>query len=281
MPKQSEAIQGTEKEFLSLFNQLCYSRQSWQVWADLMSAMACSIANVSEVNPKRRADREKEYERCLKELGGDVEILAKLFTIVTLALESNPEQDFLGALYMQLNLGSHWHGQFFTPASVAKMMSQVSIEDAVKERAESEDYISVMDPACGAGVTLISAAAVFKERGINYQQKVLFVGQDIDRVAGLMCYIQLSLLGCAGYICIADTLANPLTGSPLQPQEQTGQEFWYTPFYCSGLWQMRIFAQNMKRLMSLGGTATTEKTVEKEHFYMFFNFEQEEAYGNR
>lgn len=70
----NDEIKGTEKEFLDLFNHLCYSRTAWQVWSDLMSAMACTIANVFETNPKRKADREKEYERCIKELGGDVEI---------------------------------------------------------------------------------------------------------------------------------------------------------------------------------------------------------------
>ena len=69
----NDEIKGTEKEFLDLFNHLCYSRTAWQVWSDLMSAMACTIANVFETNPKRKADREKEYERCIKELGGDVE----------------------------------------------------------------------------------------------------------------------------------------------------------------------------------------------------------------
>ena len=71
----NDEIKGTEKEFLDLFNHLCYSRTAWQVWSDLMSAMACTIANVFETNPKRKADREKEYERCIKELGGDVHFL--------------------------------------------------------------------------------------------------------------------------------------------------------------------------------------------------------------
>ena len=84
----NDEIKGTEKEFLDLFNHLCYSRMAWQVWSDLMSAMACTIANVFETNPKRKADREKEYERCIKELGGDVEIPAKLFAIVTISSES-------------------------------------------------------------------------------------------------------------------------------------------------------------------------------------------------
>lgn len=147
----NDEIKGTEKEFLDLFSHLCYSRTAWQVWSDLMSAMACTIANVFETNPKRKADREKEYERCIKELGGDVEIPAKLFAIVTMALENNPDQDFLGKLYMQLNLGSHWHGQFFTPYDVCKMMSLITIGDTVRSKAEDRDYIAVSDPACGAG----------------------------------------------------------------------------------------------------------------------------------
>ena len=30
----SEKVMGTEKEFLDTFQELCYSRSSWQVWAD-------------------------------------------------------------------------------------------------------------------------------------------------------------------------------------------------------------------------------------------------------
>lgn len=36
--EQIEKIQGTEKEFIKVFQELCYSRSSWQVWADLMAA---------------------------------------------------------------------------------------------------------------------------------------------------------------------------------------------------------------------------------------------------
>ena len=94
-----------------------------------------------------------------------------------------------------------------------------------------------------------------------------------------MCYIQLSLLGCAGYVCIANTITNPLTGHVLFPNEKEGQELWYMPMFQNQIWTWRRLFQSMD---GLGGTATTEKTVEKEHFYMFFDFDKkEEAYGNR
>lgn len=275
--KQSEIIHGTEKEFLDIFHSLCYSRSSWQVWEYLISAIACSLSNITDKNPERRKQREKEYERCIKEIGS-VETVSKMLAIIVMAYEANPDQDFLGKMYMQLNLGSHWHGQFFTPYNVCKMMAEMNFGDGTQAEVERKGYISVCDPACGAGATLIAAANSLKAAGINYQQNVVFVGQDIDRVVGQMCYIQLSLLGCAGYICIADTIVNPVAGSALQPVEQKGQEFWYTPLYYSNRWQMRIFIQNMKRLMP-----PPEAEIQKEDEYVFFfDFDKkEETYGNK
>lgn len=186
--KMSEVIQGTEKEFLDNFKELCRSRMSWEVWADLMCAMACTISNVADRRPDHFEPREKEYAECIKRLGS-VDIPAKMLAIVVMALENNPEQDFLGAMYMQLNLGSHWHGQFFTPYSVCRMMSEICCE-SVDAKLEESGYISVCDPACGAGATLIATVNTMKRCRHNFQNHVLFVGQDIDRVTGMMCYHQ-------------------------------------------------------------------------------------------
>lgn len=243
----------------------------------MMAAMACSISNVADRSPEHYESREKEYAQCIERLGS-VEVPAKMLAIIVEALERNPEQDFLGAMYMQLNLGNHWKGQFFTPYCVCKMMSEITCEDA-DSHIEKQGYLSICDPACGAGATLIAAANTMKKCKHNFQNHVVFVAQDIDRITGMMCYIQLSLLGCAGYVCIANTITNPLTGHVLFPNEKDGQELWYMPMFQNQIWTWRRLFQSMG---GLGGTATTEKTVEKEHFYMFFDFDKkEEAYGNR
>ncbi|MCD8150557.1 MAG: SAM-dependent methyltransferase [Clostridiales bacterium] len=273
--KLSEEIQGTEKEFLDLFGQLCYSRSAWQVWADLMSAIACTLSNVTEKNPERREAREKEYESCIKRLGGSNEIPAHLFAIITIALDKNPEQDFLGKMYMSLNLGNHWKGQFFTPYDICTLMSEITVGSEAVAEAKTRDYISVNDPACGAGATLIAAANTFKRHHINYQQKVLFVGQDIDRVVAQMCYIQLSLLGCPGYIAVANTISNPITGSTLEPDEGKDQEFWYTPFYWTDIWVMRRTLQRVRNLTSL--LAVDAQKQKEEEYVFFFDFNKEES----
>ena len=267
--KKSEVIQGTEKEFLDAFKQLCYSRSSWQVWADVISAIACSLSNAADRSLKHFEQREKEYAQCIERLGS-VEAPAKILGTIVMALENDPEQN--------LNLGNHWKGQFFTPYSVCKMMSGITLGTADRQ-IEEQGYISVCDPACGAGATLIAAANTMKNSKYNFQNHVIFVGQDVDRVVAQMCYIQLSLLGCAGYICVGNTITNPLTGPVLFPRENEGQEMWYMPMFQSDVWQWRKIFHS---LGSMGGTVTTEKTVEKEHFYMFFDFEEKEAqYGNQ
>lgn len=137
--EQIEKIQGTEKEFIKVFQELCYSRSSWQVWADLMTAMACTLANSLDKTEPRHTAREKEYAECIKRLGG-VEKPAKCFAIVVEALERNPNQDFLGKLYMSLELGNHWKGQFFTPYNVCECMAGITINDNI-QTLEKQEWI--------------------------------------------------------------------------------------------------------------------------------------------
>lgn len=272
MVKKSEGIVGTEKEFLDIFKTLCYSRSSWQAWADVITAIACSLSNAIDRSPEHYEPREKEFEQCIKRLGS-VDAPAKLLGVIMMALENNPEQDFLGAMYMKLELGNHWKGQFFTPYSVSRMMADVTIGNSQVE-IEKKGWISICDPCVGGGAMLIAAANTMMRQKVNYQNHVLFVGQDIDRVVAMMAYIQISLLGCPGYIVVGNSLTNPMTGSVLFPREGKEQEFWYTPMFNSQVWHYRRFF-NSFTFNNHSGTETTQKTVEKEHFYLFFDFEEE------
>lgn len=276
--KQSEVIEGTEREFLKIFESLCYSRSRWQVWEDVIYAIACSLSNSVDHTGKQFQKREEEYARCIKNIGS-IDVASRLFAIIVMTYEHNPNQDFLGKMYMQLNLGSHWHGQFFTPYDVCLAMAKITIDNGASEEIKKRGWISVNDPACGAGATLIAAANVMHENGINYQRDVLFVGQDIDRVVGLMCYIQLSLLGCPGYVAIANTLSNPLCGSPLQPVEKESQEFWYTPFYFRNEWSIRRLGESLGLLKICKQEKPKQIDISEKYFF-YFDFEKEESYGN-
>lgn len=256
-----------ERSFLDIFKTLCHSRNSWQVWADLMSAMSCTLANAVDKREPGYTRREKEYAECIERLGG-VEKPAECFAIVVEAFELNPDQDFLGKLYMSLELGNHWKGQFFTPYDVCEGMAGIVINDNV-QKLNSREWIAVNDPACGAGATLIATANTLRRNGINYQTQVLFTANDIDRVVAQMCYIQLSLLGCPGWVAVANTISNPVTGDPLMPDERPGQEFYYTPFYFRDEWSMRRQKLLIKRTLKW-----TESETKKIIFH--FDFEKGE-----
>lgn len=255
MKEKNNACQGAEKEFIDLFSSLVVSRSDWQVWSDLMAAMACAIANTLDPNEKRKADREKEYTDCIKRLGSQ-KTAAEIFAVVIAELDHDPDQDFLGKIYMNLGLGSHWKGQFFTPFTIGQMIADTDLSDGIaKEQINRNGWTSVEDPSCGAGCTLIAAASTFRKQKINYQQHVIFIGQDIDRVTAQMCFIQLSLLGCPGYIVVADTLTNPICGSVLAPHEKDNMEFWYTPMWWSDIWTYRrMLSRKVKDYGSKGRT---------------------------
>ena len=281
--KHVGTVNEREKDFLKLFDQLTYSRSAWQVWEDLMTVMACSICNAVDRRKEPFERREKQYERAIKDLGG-VDIPAQMFGMITMALEENPNQDFLGRLYMNLNLGSHWHGQFFTPYHVCELMARMQIGEGCRAEIDEKGYISVCDPCVGAGAMLIAAATAFRECKVNYHTSALFIGQDVDPVVAKMAYIQISLLGCPGYITVGNSLTNPQTGHVLFPEENEGQELWITPIFMHQVWEMRRTGVQMGALMRslFSGTGTAKKPVEKEHYFMFFDFnEQEESEHGR
>ncbi len=176
------------------------------------------------------------------------ECFGHMFDLTMEALERNPAQEFLGNLYMELKLSNHSRGETFTPYAVCQMMSSLTIDD-VEECIQKRGWASVHDPVCGAGATLIAFANECIQRGIDFQRQVLFVGQDISWTVAGMCFVQLSLLGCGGYVIVGNTLSSPLIGlSLLRPIEQEDQQIWYTPIYYLPPWSDRVVIDWFRRI---------------------------------
>ena len=263
-----------EKEFLDIIQSMTGSYQTWQVWSDVITIMAITVSNSVDRRKDHWEKREQEYLELIRK--HDPDKVARLFAVLVKALDDNPDQDFLGSMYMRLNLGSHWHGQFFTPYDVCRMSAEITL-DIDKLKAQTR-FISLCDPTIGGGAMLIAAARVLQREGINYQTRACFVGQDIDRIAGMMAYIQMSLLGMPGYVAIANTLTDPIIGPVLEPIEKNSQEFWYTPLWFSDVWEMRRkwyrIDELMKRSEAVRENATVELPEAGHGYTFFFNFEE-------
>lgn len=217
-----------------------------------------TAAAISNAVDRRHADkREEQYMTIIKKYTPEeLNVFPQLFALIVSGMEEDPDHDILGELYMQLELGNVHAGQFFTPYSICKLMAQVTMdEQKVLAELDRCGYITISDPACGAGATLVAAAMMLREArelkgmNINFQQQALFVGQDIDYTVGLMCYIQLSLLGCTGYVHIGNTLTHPMTGHVLFGDD--GDATWYTPMFFADSWCMRREVEKAKMLFRM------------------------------
>lgn len=210
-----------KKEFCKEISMFNHKYSIWTVWNDFLHMTAISMANVVPV--KERQEREELYMKIVAKYNKEeLNSFVNMYRILIDALEVCPQQDFLGEVYHALNLQQNQKGQFFTPYHICEFMSEIQIGNSEKAL-EYKDYITVSDPACGAGAMLIAFANVALKHKINYQQKVLFVAQDIDLTATLMCYIQLSLLGCNAVVIRGDSLA--------KPGLHKDNDIWLTPMY--------------------------------------------------
>lgn len=241
--------------FVKEMDALCGHRNRWEIWHDMVHMFAISISNA--VDGRHRDAREARYMAIAKRYSAEeMNAFAALFARMVNVYEVCGHMDFMGEIFMELGLGNDRGGQFFTPYDVCKIMAKVSI-DSAPQGIERNGYISINDCACGAGATLIAAADIlWNDQKINYQQTVMFTGQDIDETTALMCYIQFSLLGCAGYVHIGDTLTEPMTGHVLFGDG--GENTWYTPMYFSEVWEIRRQAAILRHALGLPERAELE-----------------------
>lgn len=222
-----------KKDFCKILERLSARHSLWTVWNDFLHMSAISMANAIPGASEEKAEREAYYMSTVKKYDSkELDEIVRLFTLVVIALERNPEQDFLGEMYHRLNLQQHQKGQFFTPYHISHFMAEINaegVEDVIAEKG----FVSVSDSACGAGAMLVAYANVLRSKGINYQTQALLVAQDIDRTAALMCYIQLCLCGCSGCVIIGDSL--------LRPGFHPDNDIWFTPLFYLNQYRFRSF----------------------------------------
>ena len=89
-------------------------------------------------------------------------------------------------------------------------------------------FITLSEPACGAGGMVLSFVKLMIEKGHNPADRMWTQCIDIDRLAGLMCFVQLSLWNVPAEILIGDTLRWDI------------REVWHTPQHHLGLWSHKM-----------------------------------------
>jgi hypothetical protein len=234
--------------FLRLFQETARYRHRYEVFRDFVTMAAFCLHN--RFNPVERLEAEYlaivgRYER------EDVERFPKLFDELVTILDVEP-WDALGQLYMELGIQSEHVGQFFTPPALSELMARMSYGEVLNKL--NEPFVTVQDPACGAGGMILAFTKVLIESGHNPSQKLWVQCQDIDRTAALMCYVQLALWNIPGVVIVGNTLTLET------------HEVFYTPAHYLGQWDERLATRRMidgmRKLLSLPANRPDETPAE-------------------
>ena len=94
------------------------------------------------------------------------------------------------------------------------------------------------------------------------------MAQDIDRTAAMMCYIQMSLLGCPAIVAIGDSLAKPFP--------HPDNEVWCTLFYHLNQWRFttgEAGSETADGMETADGIETTGGSMERTMIRLSGNME--------
>ena len=221
--------------FMKEFNKISAKYGKNKVWSDFIHMSAYTLSN--EFDYERRKYRLEPLKKLESQYVEKEHIqLFNLFKITDDALESNPNQDFLGEVYYSLGLCNNEKPPFYIPYHHAKNTAVKSIKTPVEDIKE-EGMIEFNTPSCGTGTASIAAANVCMEKGINLSTDVLFSAEDTDQISILMCYIQLCFLQCAGYVVKVNNFLKERT---------TDKDIWLLPGLFNQEWIDRGFMSTHK-----------------------------------
>lgn len=223
--KQVRFTDNHQAELVKLLRAVAQRHGLWQVFRDFVAMSALALSNA--VDRRQFDGREAEYLEIVGRYSRDeAHELAHGLAYVVMALEVG-HRDFLGSLFMSLELGDAWRGQFFTPYEVSFLMASMLMGD-VQPEIERKGFVTVNDPCIGGGAMVIAAAHALQKAGFNYQTQMHAVAADIDIVAVHMAYVQLSLLHIPAVIYHANSLSMEV------------RSVWRTPAHVLGFWDSKL-----------------------------------------
>lgn len=201
---------------------------TWQVFSDFVEMAAISLSNA--VDRAQSEGREARYMEIVSRYSREeVERFPQMLGELVMELENGPA-DVLGQVFMEMELGNKWHGQFFTPYEICRLMAGMMVDDHMRGLIEARGFIRANEPTSGGGAMIIALADEMQRVGINYQRHLHVVAQDLDIKAVHMTYVQLALLHIPAVVIQGNTLA-------LEERSR-----WYTPAHVLGGWSWKLKA---------------------------------------
>ena len=148
------------KAFITKLQNLDHSRRTDTIFKDFLTLSTYAIMQPFYRSPEIEQKYINIINKYNKEQAND---FSQMLALLVNALEQK-FQDFLGQVYMQLNLGNVKTGPFFTPYHVSKLMAEITFIDNQTD-IENQDIVTLSEPCCGSGGIIIAyiKASIIKQ----------------------------------------------------------------------------------------------------------------------
>ena len=215
-----------EKEIKDFIEKLNFSNgryDSRDIFRDVISLLVFVI----QIFMLNNTDYMEDYNNILRKYTEEEQLQLK--TIMKDLAELYNKQyeitDLLTDIFEKLGISNKETGQFFTPFHISKLAVKLTgiNEDEIKQKG----YITLHEPATGAGGMILAYANELKEKGFNPSKNLYVVACDIDILCTYMTYLQLAMYDIPAVVVNGDTL--------------TLKEHFvlYTPQYFRGFWNLK------------------------------------------
>ena len=188
----------TSPGFRKILEGMAHRHDLRRVFEAFTRLAACALAAQS-----REAEYLEEAKRWRKP---ELEMFAQALRALTMEMEARPFEDLLGGCYLEFALssqGQRWNGEFHTPKTVCDLVAQMTIDDWASLPVDRP--ITVCEPACGAGVMILSLAQACPS---EVRRRLRVTAIDINRTACDMTFINTTLWGIPTRVIHGNTLSS-------------------------------------------------------------------------
>ena len=187
-----------------------FHRGRWEMFRTLCELSYCAVAqrgpgasvdnDALEARYMRAIDPYKEHESRFR----FPDFLGELFVEVM-----KKSGDPLGEAAGELEILDSGLAQFFTPYHVSLMTAKMALGGA-GDIIEARGYITLGEPACGAGGMVLAAACALEEMGHDPGTAMIVYATDLSETCYQMTYLQLAARGVPARVMRGDTLSGEM-----------------------------------------------------------------------
>jgi len=195
-----------KKEFIKIMDGLDNSKSRYDHFRNFCEMAYCAIAKTTAPDQKTVDELEACYMAVVNSYANkdDVRKIPELLTLTVMAL-SDGGCDFLGELASELEFLDARAGQFFTPYEISKLLAHLNLGDA-GAIINDQGFITVSDPAAGAGCTILAAADILTDQGYILEECMSVHVIELSKMTYHMLYVQLALKGIAAMVIHGNSL---------------------------------------------------------------------------